>query len=397
MNCRRLAFAHREECIAELGEQYAFDIIALQEISIYNDNSSTDIDICYYNGHGLIIFPPKAAAPAVGFLVHRSWVPYVSVGSFGHRCGCLKVYLDCGLAVTCISGHCEASPDMADFERCLEALDVLIPGPKGGPVLIGIDANAVLGIDSVGQDDRFEVLGPCRVGVADARGRLLSSWLSCRGLVASSTFSCQSESFETRIPDEHEFFSDILPSQIDYIISDYTTHINRHKATYIDPNISEIVCSDHFGVACDFSLRSCEGGNYLKIPHAPKAPQKYNTWSIDAENLPRFQKDVSVKIMEHTDLNNLNEDKLASLFHEVAAMHGRYYNSRFDPGIAGKIGKTAEESALLDARKQATTRADRAQLTKQLWKLRKRERRLLQETHIANLFNDSHNPHHTQR
>ena len=383
--------------ISEIGEQYTFDIMALQEICIANEHSNTDTDISFHNGHGLVVCPPKPGAPAVGFLIHRSWIPYVSVGAFGHRCGCLKVHLDCGLTVTCISGHCGASADMEDFERCLEALDALIPGPHRGPILIGIDANAILGSDIGGEDDRFEVPGPCRAGVANAHGRFLSSWLCCRGLVASSTFSCDAGSFETRIPDDHDFFSDYLPSQIDYIISDNTTHALRHNSTHIDQNISELVCTDHYGVSCNFILRNASDGTYLRAPHTSKAHQKHNTWTINAEKLQDFQNEVSGEIKRHEDLQTLNENILATVFHKAAASHGQYSNSRFQVSIERRKTKSSDEMEVLDARKQATSRAERVALTKELWKIRRRDRRLHQENQLAQLFDNPGAPDQPQR
>ena len=173
MNCRRLGKRCREEILLEVVNQSAFDVIALQEISIHNENSHLETYLSYYQGHCLIEFPPEKGCPSVGFLVHRSWVPHISVGQAGHRCGVLKVHLDCGLWITCVTGHLDGSGSIEDFEGCVDSLDSLVPRGVRGPVLLGIDANAVLGTDAVGHD-HFEAFGPCRVGNADARGLLIA-------------------------------------------------------------------------------------------------------------------------------------------------------------------------------------------------------------------------------
>ena len=188
---------------------------------------------CLGPGSGTAVAP---LTPSVGFLVHRSWVHRVSVGKYGHRCGTIQVHLYCGLRCTCISAHldCSSDYDYVNFERSQEALDALTPSSTNCLILIGIDANAVVGssvqagdydgIRDNGREVGVSYIGDCTSGARNEAGERLLTWLRSRGLAISSTFKCKSETFLTRFPDEHEHFTHILPQQIDFIISDITTH-----------------------------------------------------------------------------------------------------------------------------------------------------------------------------
>ena len=110
------------------------------------------------------------------------------------------------------------------------------------------------------------------------------NWLISRSLVASSTFSLDVSALSpvTRIPDEHCDDRDVVPRQIDYVLTDYVTHYHRHCNTYIDSDIADNIGSDHFMIISSYNFDPSNVIHFDSFAEVvwekPKKPCRMITW-----------------------------------------------------------------------------------------------------------------------
>ena len=172
LNCRRIPAHNRYEFICEIDDHISFDVIALQEISISIAAASFDSRgflMENIRGHMLIICRPSSGSASIGFLVHRSLSRRICLGKTDFRCASIKLNFENGFWATFISSHFTCTPDLEEFDRCLEALDRIIPESNGCSIFIGVDANAVLGDRSHAQVDQLEFIGESTWGSGTRR------------------------------------------------------------------------------------------------------------------------------------------------------------------------------------------------------------------------------------
>ena len=265
---------------------------------------------------------------------------------------------------------------MEDFDRCLNAVDDLLPARDSAAVFLGLDANSVLGCDELEPYELDICLGPCRSGCRDARGVIFAQWLHQRALSASSTFKCSSngDTYFTRFPDDHAQFEFVSPRQLDYIITDQTTHILRHVHSSIEYDIHESLASDHCPVGCCFKLRDVDTLAPLVLPKSPIPARKQNRWKPhDPESLVDFGNHFKAQCLlvgeADISIQGITDSIICS-----GETHGKFYNSRAAVAPRSRRTISVAEQTSLSQRKAALTREERSRLTKQVWRQRRKDK-----------------------
>ena len=361
-NVRRLKRDSREDFVCDVLSRVHVDILCLQEVDL--DHSLGEPDIQFHHGHVLIIFPCSMGAN-VGFLIHRRWRERYKIISWKGKAGAVELQLG-NIVARFITSHMPTTNDMNMYLGSLQ--DVMDLWTSGGRCcFIGCDANAVLGARDRSQDDpghHIHSVGECVHGNQDERGVHLEQWAVGRGLVASSTFTLRAGSGTTRVPDggDHVFHDS---KQIDYVFTDSQTH-RRHTETFIDEEISAYVASDHHLVYShfDFSQQLVYEEPIIKAP-------KPIRWR--ARDVEQFRDHVSAGVCDLRRRNGLNLQTVTGQIVESAMKNCQSPSADVSDSRRSRRHKSQEEKELLRLRNMATSRQDKSNLTKQIWRRRRKD------------------------
>ena len=423
-----MKFADIDSFIDEIDSQVPFDVLALQEITNCFESFGSNCRYEHPCGHLLLFFNMGAGCNSVGFLIHRRNSQDIIRlhGVAGRGAGLTMRFM--GLRIRFLCAHMPTGASRDTYWDNLMELERLV-GKRDDILLMGCDANVTL--PCMGEDD-------CTVGKdvdtrIDCMGSLFRSWLVARGLVAASTFSNASGNVLTRHPSEHETTIGVQGRQLDYVVSDALTRV-RLVSTLVHSLVGAYVGSDHdlvlthWDFSDKFDLSSIQGA-------AVRRKRKLKGWR--PQNLDQLHLDVLDKLNEGSCMESIKH--FTEMVSEVCSQHGcqnvsagngepghfgsqneafpasigtpqgspggswggpRAISGPTNGGPRGNISQSSqtktvrrkelrseEEKELLRMRKDAAERHTKANLTKQLWRLRRREKRIRENEEAAALLN----------
>ena len=175
-----------DDAVALLKPETYWDALTIQE----GPHAITDEYKILPSGHAFFTAGCGAAGRSVSILVHKRWVKLGCQLSFKSRhkriafvdlvCGELRLRL-----ISVHMPHAEFSDE--DYDAVLMVLDDVVEQARSSRMtnLVGIDANAVIGVTAEG--DRETVVGKYCVGERTSRGDMFVAWLHGNHLSAAAT------------------------------------------------------------------------------------------------------------------------------------------------------------------------------------------------------------------
>ena len=369
LNCRGIAIERRLAFLEELIGGRSFAVACLQEVT----SLATDIEFIMHEGYKFIIFPSTIGTRSLTFVIHKNFARDVSIGKYASRSASICIH-NGSKRVTVISSHLPTGDAAIDnFEQHLDDLDSLLPVRAGHPVFIGVDANAVIGSDSMQEHESEQLIGPHRVGLRDAKGVAFIRWLHSRRLCVSSTFKLDESILDpiTRVPDScasHDFRA----SQIDYVISDFTTHTHRHTFTNIDEDFGYFVNSDHFLISCSFDFAvqvdHAHGSSFSSLCwQTPHRKCRWVTWTPeDLSNYKSQIRNACSALEDNSESVTLSSftSTVVKVAEDTGSGRSRFHKA---PRHASDDPRVED---ILSRRRRATNRGEKSNLTKELWKVK---------------------------
>ena len=184
----------------------------------------------------------------------------------------------------------------------------------------------------------------------------------------------------------HELVNLVEPELIDYILPDGATHQFRHRETCIHEDLCSLLATDHCALVAEYALWDVNSLGALCLPRPTPVSPTYNRWSHDGDQSAwdNFRNILTTKVYLSDD-RRINVSSFTNIVYTTSQECGRMCSSRTVPASKKQV-KTEEESSLLQSRRVAETRDERSNLTKQIWRLRKKERRVREQLRIADAF-----------
>ena len=334
-----------------------WDAILLQEGPTRDTPGCTIVE----RGHALYCGANDQGKRTVGILLHQRWLEArLSFHVKDER----MVYLDMdsgSFSIRMTSAHFPHALFHDDlYELELSRLQEVVNGGRMSKRmnLIGVDANAVLGRQTMTDDEH--IIGMHGYGHRNERGHLLAAWLHGQRLAVAA--SQRQKSWDEVWT--HELWSTQTRRQIDYVLYDEIRNDSLHDvgiAKELDGK------SDHRATLASFFL----SGRSAERQHRIKPRIGWKPKLCEAGKPTEYHKALD------TALTACNRD-IASMVVECAT----------DTGIQQKKSQRKHDDdtqALFEARRREQKPDERKKLSKELWRALRRQRRRRAQDEIDSL------------
>ena len=334
-------------------DDFKWDVLLIQEGPASDDK----VEGILGDGHAWFVAPKCERPRSVAILLHREFYQrceHVHFIAINGRTAYLSLKFN-STPLFLITAHAPHSlSSETEFDSFLSSLaDVVDVGKNSKARLIfGIDANAVLGSQHPSDDPR--VVGTHGAGVRNCRGHVFGRWLhDCKLTAANTLFRKRFELMWT-----HRLHASGSLRQIDFLLGERDC-----RGRFLDCKIVHSLdgLSDHRAVAAWYALLASSSAK-----RTSKTPGLVS-WQTakDKDEIASYHAalDRELDSVDGTDVTELSK----------AVVRAARSEAVFSTTLEKK--RSPELLQLLQSRQQAADDTERKHLSKQIWRLLRKERR----------------------